>query len=58
MYCVCIPLKLMYIGVHVYTIVTCKSAQERVTGVRACSYVKIETGRNFPPVLKIVTRTA
>jgi len=29
-----------------------------VTRVRACNYVKIETGRNFPPVLKIVTRTA
>ena len=28
------------------------------TRVRACNYVKIETGRNFPPVLKIVTRTA
>ena len=26
--------------------------------VRACNYVKIETGRDFPPVLKIVTRTA
>ena len=23
-----------------------------------CNYVKIETGKNFPPVLKIVTRTA
>ena len=36
--------------------------QERIrTGdysVRACNYVKIATGRNFPPVLKIVTRTA
>ena len=32
--------------------------QERATRVRACNYVKIETGRNFPPVLKIVTRTA
>ena len=28
------------------------------TRVRACNYVKIETGRNFPPILKIVTRTA
>ena len=26
--------------------------------VRACNYVKIETGRNFLPVLKIVTHTA
>ena len=34
-----------------------KSAQEQVTRVRACNYVKITTGRNFPPVLKIVTRT-
>ena len=23
-----------------------------------CNYVKIEAGQNFPPVLKIVTRTA
>ena len=23
-----------------------------------CNYVKIETGQNFPPVLKIVTHTA
>ena len=29
-----------------------------MTRVRACNYVKIETGQNFPPVLKIVTRTA
>ena len=28
-----------------------------MTRVRACNYVKIETGRNFPPVLQIVTRT-
>ena len=37
------------------------SYQERirtVTTVRACNYIKIETGRNFPPVLKIVTHTA
>ena len=27
------------------------------TGVRACNYVKIETGRKFPPVLKTVTHT-
>ena len=27
------------------------------TRVRVCNYVKIETGRNFLPVLKIVTRT-
>ena len=26
------------------------------TRVRACNYVKFETGRNLPPVLKIVTR--
>ena len=26
--------------------------------VRACNYVKIETGQNFSPILKIVTRTA
>ena len=31
--------------------------KEQVTRVRACNYVKIETGQNFPPVLKIVTRT-
>ena len=30
--------------------------QERVTRVRACNYVKIEAGQNFPAVLKIVTR--
>jgi len=35
-----------------------KSAQEQATRVRACNYRKIETGRNFPPVLKIVTHTA
>ena len=31
-----------------------------MTRVRTCNYmyVKIETGRNFPPVLKIVTHTA
>ena len=29
-----------------------------MTRVRPCNYIKIETGRNFPPVLKIVTRTA
>ena len=36
-------------------------SQERIrtaTRVRACNYVKIETRWNFPPVLKIVTRTA
>ena len=38
--------------------------QERIrmgqwaTRVRVCNYVKIETGQNFPPVLKIVTQTA
>ena len=26
--------------------------------VRACNYVKIESGRNFPPILKIVTNIA
>ena len=31
--------------------------KNNATGVRACNYIKIETGRNFPPVLKIVTRT-
>ena len=31
--------------------------QEQATRVRACNYIKIETGRNFPPVLKVVTRT-
>ena len=35
-----------------------KSAYERATRVRACNYVKIKTGWNFPPVLKIETRTA
>ena len=37
------------------------TAQERIrwtTRVRACNYVKIKTGRNFQPILKIVTRTA
>ena len=28
------------------------------TRVKACNYIKIKTGRNFPPVLKIVTHTA
>ena len=32
--------------------------KERVTRVRVCNYVKIAAGRNFPPALKIVTRTA
>ena len=32
--------------------------QERATRVRVSKYVKIATGRNFPPVLKIVTYTA
>ena len=35
-----------------------KSAQERLTRVRVCNYVKIKTGQNFPSVLKIVTHTA
>ena len=37
------------------------SQQERIrraTRVRTCNYVKIKTGQNFPPVLKIVTHTA
>ena len=34
----------------------CKNAEERAARVRACNYVKFETGRNLPPVLKIVTR--
>ena len=29
-----------------------------MTTVRVCNYVKIATGQNFPPVLKIVTRLA
>ena len=33
------------------------SFQERATRVRACNYVKIKAGRNFPPILKIVTHT-
>ena len=40
------------------TVKTGKSTQERATRVRAYNYVKIETRQNFPPVLKIVTRTA
>ena len=31
--------------------------QPQVTRVRACNYIKIEDGWNFPPVLEIVTRT-
>ena len=37
------------------------SQQERIrraTRVRTCNYVKIKTGQNFPPVLKIVTHCA
>ena len=34
-----------------------QSTYERASRVRACNYVKIATGRNFPPVLKMVTRT-
>ena len=30
--------------------------QERATRVRVCNYVKISTGRNFPPLQKVVTR--
>ena len=40
------------------TVKTGKSTQERATRVRAYNYVKIEARQNFPPVLKIVTRTA
>ena len=29
-----------------------------VTRVRACNYVNIKAGQNFPPVLKLVTHTA
>ena len=29
-----------------------------MTRLRVCNYIKIATGWNFPPVLKIVTRTA
>ena len=28
-----------------------------ITRVRPCNFVKVETGRNLPPVLKIVTHT-
>ena len=35
-----------------------RAHKEWATRVRACNYVKIATGWNFPPVLKIVTRTA
>ena len=44
-------------GVLELYICTVKSAYERATRVRACNYVKIETGWNFLPVLKIVTHT-
>ena len=33
-------------------------ARARATRVRACNYIKIKKGRNFPPILKIVMRTA
>ena len=48
-------------GVHVVLFYRHHCAQERkerATRVRVCNYVKIETGQNFPPVLKTVTRTA
>ena len=32
-----------------------KSAQERVARVRACDYIKFETGQNLPLAIKIVT---
>ena len=32
-----------------------KSAYKRAARVRACNYVKFETGRNLPLLLKIVT---
>ena len=31
--------------------------REWTARVRACNFVKLETGWNLPPVLKIVTRT-
>ena len=37
---------------------TIKSPSEQAARVRACNYIKFETGRNFPPVIKIVTHTA
>ena len=35
-----------------------KSILKRATWVKECDYVKSKVRRNFPPVLKIVTRTA
>ena len=43
---------------QVYTILSQEHIRMGATRVRACNYVKIETGWNFLPVLKIVTRTA
>ena len=34
-----------------------KSKYEQAAGVRVCNYVKFETSRNLPRLLKIVTRT-
>ena len=34
-----------------------KSEFERAARVRVCNYVKFETSRNLPPILKIVTCT-
>ena len=39
-------------------ITTTESASEWMAWVRACNSIKFETGRNLPPVLKIVTHTA
>ena len=47
-----------YIHTGVLGVLCTKSVQERATRVRACNYVKIKTGQNFPSVLKIVTHTA
>ena len=43
---------------NIPTIYLTKTAKERVTRVRVCIYVKIETGQNFLPVLQIVTHSA
>ena len=52
--------------VHVHTVYGCTRTLElpeyqecirTVARVRVCNYIKFETGRNLPQVLKIVTRT-
>jgi len=43
-----------HLGPHVIV----QERKEQATWVRVCNYMKFETGQNFPPVLKIVTRTA